>query len=448
MLVTALCLLVWADAPGLGAVRTCDLATAVRTAVRNNPDLEAGRLEVEQADARLREAWGYALPTVDVSGTYTRALKKPVFFLPDFGDLESGRVIPVEIGSDNSWQMGVTASQVLFSSAVFTGVSSAGVYTRAAREVYRAGLLETVTGVRKAFYGALLAGEASAAMQEALANAEENLAQARTLSAQGLLSEYDELRAEVAAANLRPEAMAAENAFAQAVHRLRIAMGVPYSDTLRLAGSLEYVARDSIPYREAAEAVEAGNPSLAALRLQIGVQEAIATIERSNYLPTLSAFGTYTFQAQRNDLRVSTRDFVSSAVVGLNLSLNVFSGLRTRARVEQADLETRKVRERVRALETTLQTLVESVLLRLRQAQNRIGAQEMTVEQARRGYRIAAARFAGGSGTQLEVGDAQLALSRARVNRMEAVFDYLVASADLDQLLGRLPAFLKGEISD
>src|SRR3989304_6140572 len=75
------------------------LQDAVRTAMEKNSDLRNARLEVDRADARVQEAWGYALPTVNLSSRYTRTLQKPVFFLPDFSDINSGRIVPVAIGS-------------------------------------------------------------------------------------------------------------------------------------------------------------------------------------------------------------------------------------------------------------------------------------------------------------------------------------------------------------
>jgi outer membrane protein TolC len=73
-----------------------------------------------------------------------------------------------------------------------------------------------------------------------------------------------------------------------------------------------------------------------------------------------------------------------------------------------------------------------------------VEAQGKTVDQARKGYRIATTRFTSGAGTQLEVGDAQLALTRSRLNRIYALHEYLVAAADLDQVLGRLPDYAQG----
>ena len=77
----------------------------------------------------------------------------------------------------------------------------------------------------------------------------------------------------------------------------------------------------------------------------------------------------------------------------------------------------------------------------LRQARKRVEAQQKTVETAERGYKIVTARFLASAATQLEVNDAQVALDQARVNRIQALYDYLVAAADLDRLIGRLPAY-------
>lgn len=414
---------------------------AVQTALRLNHDLASARFEMERADARVGEAWGYALPKLDLQATYSRALKKQVFFLPDFNDLSSGRVQPIEIGSDHSVNMAVSASQVLFNSTVFAGVGAARIYSNAAREVLRAKQVETATNTRKAFYGVLVAGEVVAMMRETMTNAEENLRTVRVLTAQGLGSEYDQLRAEVGVANLRPEVINAENAYSLALNNLKIAMGVPFEEAVEVDGSLDFEPVSPRIVESAVESVLIMNPGLRAARLQTEVNDAFVAAERSGYLPTLAAFGNYQWQTQKNDLRISTADLVSSAAIGLTLSMNVFSGLQTNARVEQAKLELRKSEEQVVGLEAGLRTLVESITLRLRRAAERVEAQGKTVEQARKGYRIASTRFAGGSGTQLEVRDAELALTQARVNRIQAIFDYLVASAELDQALGRLPAY-------
>ncbi|HEY5615843.1 MAG TPA: TolC family protein [Bacteroidota bacterium] len=434
---------------GFGAQQQKRILTvdeAIKIALQKNQDLTSARLEVEKANAQVNEAIGTALPSLSFTGRYSRALKKPVFFLPDFDDLNSGRTIPIEIGSDHSIEMTVSAQQILFNSAVFTGVGASKIYQDAAKEMYRARQLETVTKVRKAFYSVLLANEVAEMMRENLINAEANLKNVRLMKDQGLVSEYDELRATVGVENLRPVVIQAENNYALSIDGLRVTMGVAPTEEYQVQGSFTFTAVDAGILSDAMETVLQNNPSLGAMRHQVDVNKAFVSIQRSNYLPTLAAFGNYQYQTAQNDLKISTRDFIGSSVVGLQLSVNLFEGLQTNARVDQAKVEVRKSEEQLNSVENNIRTAVHSVILQLQQSQKRIEAQGKTVEQAERGYQIATTRFTSGSGTQLEVNDAQLALTQAKVNRMQAMYDYVIASAELDQLLGRLPAYVERSI--
>ncbi len=412
---------------------------AVRLAVMNNHELAAAKLEVERADARVSEAWGSALPRIDFAGRYTRALKKPVFFLPDFEDPGSGVVTPIEIGSDHAFDLGFSASQILFNATVFIGVGAANIYSRGVREIYRAREAETVTNARKSFYAVLVAREVKELVQQTLTNSEENFRNASVLYEQGLVSEFDKLRADVAVENIRPELFDAQKSERLALNNLKTVIVVPYDRELSVVGTLEYQPVDTALIASAQSMVLSSNPALAGLRYQSEVTDAIASAEKSYYLPTLSAFGTYQGVAQSNALRLSTLDFIQSSTIGLSLSLNIFNGLQTAARVQQANLDYRKSQEQVAGLELNLQSGTEAILLRLRTAEQRVLSGVRTVEQAEKGYRIANTRYASGSGTLLETNDALLALARAKVNRVQAVYDYLAAAADLDGILGRIP---------
>ena len=425
------------------AAQQLTIERAVQSALEHNHELIAAQLEVRRAEGRVQEAWGSALPRIDLKANYTNAIKKPVFFLPDFLNPGSGKVSAIEIGSTHAFDMSLRADQILFNAAVFVGVGTAKIYERAAREIYRAKEVETVAAARKGFYGVLLAQEVRNMMESNLRNAEDNLRNVRILAGQGLVSEYDLLRAEVAVDNLRPEIIRAENAERQAVNGLKILLGIPYSTAIAVTGELDLQPMDEELLSTAVTSVLDQNPSLSALRHQVDVADAVVSVERSAYLPTLSAFGTYAYTSQKNTFTFALPEFIASSTVGLSLSLNIFNGLQTNARVEQAQLEFKKTEESLLGMENALQTTTESITLQIRRARQRVEAQSRTVQQAEKGYRIAVTRYTGGSGTQLEVHDAQLALTQAKVNRMQALYDYLVAGADLDQALGRVPEGLR-----
>jgi outer membrane protein TolC len=425
---------------------------AVRLAVKHNPDLESARLDVKRSDARVLEAWGYAMPSVDVSGQYTHFIDKPVTFFPDvflYGFMKAidstipkptGKLVPVSFTPSFTVGASVTVKQLLFNGAVIVGVGAAHVYSQLAGDLHHSKQVEIVTKVRKAYYSALLADEALNLMRSSLKNAEDNLKNVQLMRSQGIISEYDELRASVGVENVRPLVIQSETNYILALDALRNTIGISSAAGIILTDSLSFLAVDDTLLARADELLPELNPSISAVRRQIDLNQAAVSAERSNYLPTIAAFGSYQYQASMNNFNFSTNDFYKSSLVGLSISLNVFQGLQTYARVQQAQVDKRKSEEQLNSLEKNLRTALHSIAGNLRQTLKRIEAQEKTVEMAEKGYKIVTTRFVNNAATQLEVNDAQLALTQSKVNRIQAIFDYLNASADLDQLLGRLPS--------
>jgi len=423
-------------ASGFAQNRVLTLDDAVRIAVENNRELIMARLEMDKADYLVNEAYGTALPNLSASGTYTRALKKPVFFLPDFQNPGSGRIIPIEIGSDNSYQFGFTATQILFNAAVFTGVGTARIYREASKHLYNEAYNKTVTETKQAFYGVLFARDVHRMIQASLENAERNLENVRLLFDQGIVSEYDLIRARVQTDNIRPSVIEAERNVLLVMNGLKLILGLSPTESIDPRGELDSIPNDDGLLDNAARLVVERNASLRALEEQTRVNEQLITIYRTESLPTLAAFGDYQWQAQNEHLgNLSTNDFVRSSQIGLALSLNIFNGMQTTARVDQARVEHMKSQQQLGATRDALTTNIENIRYRLEEARRRIDSQSMTVEQAEKGYAIATTRYQSGAGTQLEINDADLALMRARVNRVQAVYDYLVAKADLEYML-------------
>ena len=435
--------------------RSVTLEEAVRLALKHNPELESARLEVKKSDSRVLEAWGNTMPTVNLTGNYVHLIDKPVSYFPDYllyplaKIMDSTARFPKATGElvlmPGSMSPGFTANasldfrQIIFNGAVFVGVGAAHVYSHLARDLYYTKQVETVTKVRKAYYQALLAREAVELMRSSLRNAEDNLKNVQLMQQQGIVSEYDELRASVGVENLRPAVIQSDNNFNLSLDALRNTIGITQNEDIAITGSLKFEAVDDSVLTQAELLVLESNPGLIAMKRQIELNSAVVNAERSGYLPTIFMFGSYSYSAIKNEFNFSTNDFYKSTQIGLSFSLNLFQGLQTFAKVEQAQLEQRKSEEQKTSIEHSLRTGTHSIKSNLQQARKRVQAQDKTVEMAERGYKIVTTRFLANAATQLEVNDAQLALTQAKVNRIQAIYDYLVASADLDQLIGHLP---------
>ena len=432
---------------------------AVRMAVQHNPELQSARLEVKRSDARVMEAWGYTMPSVDISGTFNHIVTKPKSYFPDaiYYPLvklmdstakvprATGQLIelPFSMSPSNSANAALNVRQILFNGSVFIGVGAANIYSKLSRDIYMQKKVETVAKVRKAYYAALLAHEALSMMQSNLKNAEENFKNVQLMRSQGIVSEYDELRATVGMENLRPAVIQSETNFNLAVDNLRNTMGV--ADSIKVIPSDNLILQDVDEgiLSAANQTVLESNLNLNIIKHQIELNGASVNAERANFLPTIAAYGSYSYTAIKDDFKMSTNDFYKTSQVGLTFSLNLFQGLQTNSRIEQAQLERQKTEEQKSSLERNLQMGIKSVIGNLRQARKRVDAQQKTVETAERGYKIVTARFLSNAATQLDVNDGQLALSQAKVNRMQAIYDYLVAASELDSMLGRVPEYAR-----
>jgi outer membrane protein TolC len=433
------------------------LEEAVRTAMKNNSDLESARLEVKKSDARVLEAWGYAMPSVDLSSNFVHLLDKPVSYFPDYILYPLAKIldstvhnpkpigalvrVPGSLSPDYAASASLNFKQIIFNGAVFVGVGAAHVYSHLARDLYQGKYLETITKVRKAYYQTLLAREAMELMRSSLKNAEDNLKNVQLMQKQGIVSDYDELRASVGVENLIPAVIQSESNYILAMDNLRNMVGLSENENIILEGELKFEAIDDSIAAQAESLVLESNPGLTAVKRQIELNGAAVNAERSNYLPTIAMFGSYSYSAIKDRFNFSTNDFYKSSQIGLSFSLSLFQGLQTYAKVEQAQLEQRRSEEQKTNVERNLRTGTHAVQNSLKQARKRVAAQDRTVEMAERGYKIVTTRFLSNSATQLEVNDAQLALTQAKVNRIQAIYDYLVASADLDQLIGHVPDY-------
>lgn len=409
------------------------LDEAIRTAIERNAELQIARLEVEKSSAQVREAYSYALPSLTFDANYRKPVKKQVTFLPGIFFGQGPDLVPVSFESWNSFNMGFTASQLLFNATVLTGIGTSRIYHRIAEDQYRAAYNKTVANVKKAFYGVLLTRQVLETTQASLQNAEDNLRQVRVMNQNGMVSDYDLIRAEVQVENVRPMVIEAERNLTFALNGLKMAMNLESSESIDIRGLLEFDPVDSQLADE--QLLLQRNATLQALNHQKEFTHQVMNVYRSEYLPSLSAFATTNWVSQSNQFSRTWDKLYRSSHVGLALSINLFNGFRTTSKVSQAQKDARKVEEQLTATREGLRTQMKNIRYRLDESRKRIQTQGRSVELAEKGYRIAKTRYQTGSGTQMEVNDADVALMRARLNRAQAIYDYAVARTELEEIV-------------
>ncbi len=413
------------------------LDKAIAMALEQNRDILIADQDRFKADAQVGEAWADALPQITVSGQYTRNLKKPVLFLPPDNPFNpSGSTVMFEIGSDNAYQMGASVSQPLFSRKVGVALDAAGTYRDYTEEAFRATQQGVVCQVKKAFYLVLLAQKLVDANRQGLDVVKANFGNVEAQYRHGNAAEFDLLRAEVQVANTEPLLISAENTLALSINALKNLIAVPIDQEVAVTGDFTF---EEVPQEKIAAAEQnalSTNPSILGLSLQESLLEKNITAAGANYFPSLSLFGSYQWQTQDNTFVFRNYTWATLFSVGLQLSYPLFDGFRTTQRVQEASIERDKVRYARLKAQEGLTIQIQSAELKMAEAKKRIVGQEKNIDQAQKAVSISQTRFKSGVGTQLELLDAQVAMTRAQTNYAQAIYDYLVAEADWQYAVG------------
>jgi outer membrane protein len=454
------------------------LEEAMASSLEGNESLRRAWHGLDAARAQAREAWGNVMPSARFTANYTRNLDLPQFFLPArFMDpsAPADAVVPVTVGSDNTWFAQARADQPLFDAAAFLGVGAAGRFAALEAEVVRGEAQQVATRARLRYYDVLLAQEQLRLTAGSVARVEQVLDETRKLHRAGLASEYDVLRLEVELSNLAPNLRRSGNAMASARRALAVEMGVD-SVARELAGSLlelELPGREgvtaggsgsvtsggqglvlagsvlaaSLPAAEAVAVAARDRSDLRQLALMRELRETERRVEMSQYLPKVSVFGTWTVNAQGDDRpeffgshRFSTR------AVGIQVDLPLFSGLQRPARVSRMGSVVRQLEAELAFARDQAANEVTTLRDQALESYDRVLAQRQAVSQAGRGWEIAQAEYRAGVAGRLQVTDAELALRQSEFNYAQAVYDYLSAQARLDLAIGRVPLVDEGDL--
>jgi outer membrane protein len=413
--------------------RALSLAEALDKATKNNPRLREARAAQKAAEARADIALAPMLPQVATRAAYNRTTAN---FLPQPGS------VPVEFAEDylgssfvmhNYYDAGIGATQILYDFGRNLGGFRAAKATAVAEDAAaQVELLEVQRDVRVAYVTARAASEQQRVAEDALANRKRHLAQVSEFIEMRSRPEIDLMQVRVEHANARVALINAQNASMTARLELNMAMGEQGDTNYELSRPIfpAVLGEDSELEPLLKEALEA-RPELMVLKRQQQATDMTVASVKGGFGPILAA-GT--------DLTAISIELDQSAWnwrFGLTLTWPLYEGGLTKAQVREARMNQEGIASQVDAQRQQIRVEVEQARLAIRAAKAAIEASDEAIASARRRHELAEGRYEAGVGAILEMGDAQLALTAAGSQKVQAQFNLSAARAALVFALGR-----------
>jgi outer membrane protein len=411
---------------------TLTLKDSIQLALSQNPYHLAAEERLETARAKLREAAAGFFPSLNSEGLHTLAEKLFVLEFPSFIPGEPPQRVSMDFTKD--YQFSLTFSLPLFTSGRLTsGFKQAKYGLRSTEEAVRQSEHITVFNAKKAFYGYLLAQDFVKVAEEAVEVAEKHLKNVKNLYEVGMASKFDLLRSEVQVANLKPQLIRARNNSKIAELSLKTLLGLDLSQPIEIKGQLTYEPFEP-DLDESVSKAMLKRPEISQLRYQKQMAGQALKLARASNLPSLAVSATYNFWADQFNFKKNT--WQSFYAVNLVLSLPIFNGFATSARVAQSKAMIKELDLNQKGLIDIIEFEVRQAILSLQEAKESLFSQEKNVEQAQESLRIAELNFSEGLATTLDISSAQAALSQAKTNYSQALYDYVISLAELDKAMG------------
>jgi outer membrane protein len=416
------------------APRELSLEEALRIARERQPQLRQQQAATAAARARADQALAPLLPQVSATAAYQRQTAN---FALRPGSVPPQLVSSIKAGNSfdtfNYFNFGLSASQLLWDFGQTTGrLKAARAVADAQRLTENTGLRQVEWGVRSAYFEARAAKALVRVAHEALDNQERHAGQIEAYVQVGARPEIDLAQVRTDRANARVQLINAENAHATALARLNQAMGLDGPPDYEVADeAFPHVAGEEQSADALMEEALRARPEVAALAGQVSAAEVSLAAIEGGYWPSLNLSTGLTEAGSQLD------NLAWNWSLGLGLNWSLYQGGATRAQAREARAQVEGLKAQQEALRQQVRLDLEQARLAVRAAEASVTASGEASFNARERLRLAEGRYATGVGNAIELSDAQLALTNAQAQQVQAEYSLAAARAQLLKALGR-----------
>lgn len=435
---------------------------AVDLAIKNNLSLESGRVALDTKQRASKLVWNQFLPDLSVSGTLNRGNEgstvsgnKAIEEMPlnSLIGLPSGTpniygVVPYSVDVSPQWIFaGNFSASLNLSAALGAGIQTIRRNYQAGVLTYEKAKIQTERDVRKAYYQILLLQENAALLQESVVSAQRQVDMAQANYRASLASQLTLLQAQVSRANMQPNIDQMESGLKMAQANFAMSLGLPYDTEFELVPVEGEPGDIPLDVADLIFKASRNKPDILELRANILTMQSQRTAQvlqqRTPYLrlgwtwqPT---FAKDLFDKDTWDKDDWTKDWMDRGAFSITLGWSINSVLPFAKEWQGVkDLDNNIKTASIGLTQTIRGTELEvyNTVLSLGRIRSTWEAQNRTVDLAQQSYRSTEQAYQAGQQDFLQVQNAQLELSRARVGVLEQYFNYLNGLIDLEYAIG------------
>lgn len=405
------------------------LTEAQEQALKNNFERKNAALDVDIAKKKVWETTAMGLPQISSGVDFQAILNDlPTLTFPGPG----GEPIAIEVGEKYNATFKVTASQLIFSGPYIVGLQASKAYREMSENALQKTDRDLKANVASAYYTVLLLSETNSILDSSVANLKQNYTETQAMQKAGFVEEVVADQVKVSLSLVESSAIEMAKQLQSAKNFLKFQMGIETSQNIELTDNLDKMMEGFAPQEYVGRGIDPNqNIDLKIMANQIALSNLQLKLEKSNFLPNLSAFVMYQKLAKEPEI-----NFTPTALAGVNLSLPIFSSGMRRSKVQQAQLQLTKSKNTYDQVKQSLDMELADATAQLNVAWAKYLSQKENRDLANRVYQNYRIKYSKGMASQQDLIQANDKYLQAVGNYMGTVVDLFNAKLRVEKVLG------------
>lgn len=405
------------------------LTEAQEHALKNNFERKNAALDVDIAKKKVWETTAMGLPQISSGVDFQAILNDlPTLTFPGPG----GEPIAIEVGEKYNTTFKVTASQLIFSGPYIVGLQASKAYKEMSENALQKTDRDLKANVASAYYTVLLLTETNSILDSSVANLKQTYTETQAMQKAGFVEEVVADQVKVSLSLVESSAIEMAKQLQSAKNFLKFQMGIETSQNIELTENLDKMIEGFVPQEYVGREIDPNqNIDLKIMANQIAVSNLQLKLEKSNFLPNLSAFVMYQKLAKEPEI-----NFTPTALAGVNLSLPIFSSGMRRSKVQQAQLQLTKSKNTYDQVKQSLDMELADATAQLNVAWAKYMSQKENRDLANRVYQNYRIKYSKGMASQQDLIQANDKYLQAIGNYMGTVVDLFNAKLRVDKVIG------------
>jgi len=429
----------------LFAQKPLTLKECIKYSLTNNSNIKIANYDVDISKKKISEQFGNYLPQINVSGSLDDYLKLVTQLIPaEILGGAPGTFIPITFGNKYNVTGAAQLTQKLYDPTSIYGIQSAKINKEIFSQTLQKTSEQTVFKISLVYYQTLVIQMQMNVLKSTLTASEQSLKSTELKFKNGMAKKIDVDKIRVSFNNTKSQLEQAKLSYSQSLNTLKYNMGMPVDSSMALADttlniSKYLLANDTVHKLQMENIIDyqLGKTNISLMQINKKTYSAA-------YLPSLSFYGNYNFNAMRQEFNFFDRnkDWYPSSGIGLKLTIPIFDGLQRNSRVAQSELNIKIAKENLLLTEQSIKVDISNYEIQYKNALDNINREKENLDLAESVYKNTQLEYQQGAGSTLDLIQSESSYTMAQNTYFNKLLDLYIARIELEKAKGTLMKFI------